>query len=212
MSAKENEYVTIEELKLLMKQVFKTLDESAQQIKENERLMNESNQQMKESNQEFDRKFDRLFGKYDKLFGKVGELDRNWGKLVEALVEPSLTAQFKNRGIPVDGSSRRVKKKKGGQQLEIDILLDCDDVIIAVEVKTTLSVQDINEHIDKHLKPFKEFFPEHKHKKLYGAVAYINVDENADRYAYKQGLFVLGFAENDMVEIKNDDQFIPKTY
>ena len=42
--------------------------------------------------------------------------------------------------------------------------------------------------------------------KIYGAVAYIHVEEDADRYAYKQGLFVLTFTSGDLVEILNNEK------
>jgi len=105
-----------------------------------------------------------------------------------------------------------VERHQNGETIEIDILLANTDVMIAVEVKTTLSVDDVNEHIEKHLQPFKRFFKEYQNKKIYGAVAYIHVDEKADRYAYKKGLFVLGFTADNLVTIKNDSKFVPKTW
>ena len=158
------------------------------------------------------RQFKETDKKLEKYFGKVKELDQNWGKLVEVLVQPSAAKQFQNRGIAVTGSDERKIKHLGGENIEIDILLTNGDDIIAIEVKTTLSVEDVNEHIEKHLKPFKRFFPEHKDKRLYGAVAYIHVNEKADRYAYKKGLFVLGFTADNLVTIKNDAKFKPVTW
>jgi hypothetical protein len=84
--------------------------------------------------------------------------------------------------------------------------------VIPVEVKTTLNVNAVDEHIQKHLIPFKHFFPEYHNKTVYGAVAYIHVEENADRYAYKKGLYVLTFGDNEMVVIKNDKNFIPVAF
>jgi RecB family endonuclease NucS len=155
--------------------------------------------------QETDRKF-------EKYFGKIKEMDRNWGKLVESLVKPSVAAQFRKRGIPIIGSGQRVEREIGGETIEIDILLTDGDSVVAVEVKTKLTVEHVNEHIEKHLKPFRRFFPEYRDKKVYGAVAYIHLEENADRYAYKNGLFVLTFDVKNMVRIKNDSKFIPKPY
>lgn len=172
------------------------------------RMFQETDRKFKET----DQRFKETDAKFDQYFGKLKELDRNWGKLVEALVKPSVGRQFRKWGIPVSGSGQREEVHKNGESLEIDILLKNSDTLIAVEVKTTLRVEAVDEHIEKHLKPFKRFFPEYQNRKVYGAVAYIHVEENADRYAYKNGLFVLTFTTGDMVEIQNDDHFVPKVW
>jgi len=197
-------------------QMFQETDRRiARSIERTNRAVEEANQAAKEASQavketslsvkETDRKF-------EKYFGKLKELDRNWGKLVEALVKPSMAEQFRRRGIPIIGSGQRVERKLNGNNIEIDILLTNTNVLIAVEVKTNLTVAAVDEHINKHLKPFKLFFPEYRDKKLYGAVAYIHLEENADRCAYKKGLFVLTFSEGDRVTIQNDANFKPTVW
>ena len=178
-------------------------------------MFQETRQMFQETDRKFqetDRKFKESDRKFDKYFGKIKEMDRNWGKLVESLVKPSVATQFRKRGIPIIGSGQRVEREIGGETIEIDILLTDGDSVVAVEVKTKLTVEHVNEHIEKHLKPFRRFFPEYQDKKVYGAVAYIHLEENSDRYAYKNGLFVLTFDAKNMVKIKNDSKFIPKTY
>ncbi len=181
--------------------VWKMFQETGKRFKETEKRFKETDKRFKETDK-----------KFDKYFGKVKELDRNWGKLVESLVRPSVASQFRKRGIQVVGSGQRVERQRGGETTEIDILLTNTDAVIAVEVKTTLGVAEVDEHIEKHLKPFKRFFPEYADKKVYGAVAYIHLEENANRYAYKKGLFVLTFTTGDMVEIQNDSNFKPRSW
>ncbi len=199
--------------------VWQMFQETDRQFKETDRKFKETDRQFKET----DRKIEETgrilkeimkenLKESDKYFRKVRELDRNWGKLVEALIRPSVSEQFQKRGISVGGSGQREERKRGAQTVEIDILLTDADSLVAVEVKTTLGVQDVDEHIENHLNPFKKFFPEYKDKKVYGAVAYIHVEENADRYAYKNGLFVLTFSGKDTVKIKNDRKFVPKEW
>lgn len=161
--------------------------------------------EMSKQKQETDKQF-------TKLFGRMREYERNWGKLVEALVKPSVAHQFRKRGIDVVGSGQQMEKEMGEETIEIDILLSNGDALIAVEVKTTLSIEDVDDHIKKHLEPFKRFFPEYQDRKIYGAVAYIHVVEEADRYAYKKGLFVLTFTTGDAVAIKNDKKFVPQAW
>ena len=81
-----------------------------------------------------------------------------------------------------------------------------------MEVKTTLKVEDVKKHIKKRLKKFYSFFPEYERKQIYGGVAYIDVNEEADKFAYRQGLFVLALSGENLVEIKNDENFKPTAY
>jgi chromosome segregation ATPase len=194
------------------KKVERYFEETSRKFQETERQLQETDKKVEGYFEKTSRQLRKTDQKFDKYFGKIKELDRNWGKLVEAMVEPSAAKLFQERGIAVVGSEQRKKRQIGGETTEIDILLVNDNTVIAVEVKTTLSIEDVNDHINKHLKPFKSFFPEHKDKKVYGAVAYIHVEESADRYAYKKGLFVMAFAANEMVIIKNDTKFIPKIW
>ena len=61
------------------------------------------------------------------------------------------------------------------------------------------------------LNRFRQFFPEYAQKQLYGAVAGIEIEEGADRYAYRQGLFVLAQA-GETVSILNNPDFEPKNW
>jgi len=205
--------------KIYMDQAWQAIKELAEQKKDTDRQLRELKNSIKETGQQL-KKTDlqlketsevvkEISKKAENYFGKVREIDRNWGKL-EALVAPSVAKQF--RVFEIEGTARRVEKQKNGKTIEIDILLTNSTIIIPVEVKTTLDVNAVNQHIEKHLIPFKKFFKEYGDKTIYGAVAYINVEEDADRYAYKKGLYVLTFGDNDMVVIKNDDKFKPVSW
>ena len=94
--------------------------------------------------------------------------------------------------------------------MEIDILgVNTTDVVV-VECKSRLTQEDVNEFLEK-LPRFKTAFHEFRSFKIYGAVAGIEIDKGVDRYAYKQGLFVIK-PSGDTVEIVNDDQFRPQTW
>ncbi|MCA2621190.1 MAG: hypothetical protein IM492_06350, partial [Microcystis sp. M040S2] len=56
-----------------------------------------------------------------------------------------------------------------------------------------------------------EAFPHYKNYQAYGAVAGIEIDEGVDRYAYKQGLFVIK-PSGETVEIINNSGFEPKLW
>ena len=158
------------------------------------------------------RETDKRFKETDKELKELKELfTGQWGKLIEALVEPRVPKLFQERGIPVIDTAQRVKSKRIGKEMEVDILATNDDSVIAIEVKTTLKVEDVNEHLER-LGRFMESFPRYEGMKLYGAVAGVNIEERADRYAYKNGLFVLTLSGEGTVVILNDDKFVPMDF
>ncbi len=140
----------------------------------------------------------------------VAALTSKWGRFVEGLLIPAVERLFEERGIAVDKISPRVKARKNGRTMEIDILAINEEYVVLIEAKSTLSVEDINEHL-QNLAEFKFFYPEYADRKVIGAVAGIVVDEGAVRYAYQAGLFVIG-QSGDTVKILNDKKFVPKTW
>jgi hypothetical protein len=77
-------------------------------------------------------------------------------------------------------------------------------------VKSSLSVPDVKDFI-ADLERFTTFFPEYADMQLYGAVAGIGIESGADRYAYRQGLFVMA-QSGDSVTLLNDSAFIPTAW
>jgi hypothetical protein len=116
------------------------------------------------------------------------------GRFVEYILSPGIPTAFQLRGIPIHGTSQRVKRNLQQERIEVDILGVNEDCVLAVEAKSTLSVDDVK-HFIEQLKKFKMFFPEYKDKKIYGAVAGIEIIDKADVFSYRQGLFVLGQSE-----------------
>ncbi|MFQ6042637.1 MAG: DUF3782 domain-containing protein, partial [Candidatus Poribacteria bacterium] len=75
----------------------------------------------------------------------------------------------------------------------------------------TLKVEDVREFLEK-LRRFTFFFPRYKGSKIYGGVVGIQIEESADRFAYRQGLFVLTGSGEGMIRILNDPNFNPKNF
>jgi RecB family endonuclease NucS len=101
-------------------------------------------------------------------------------------------------------------KRSAAINLEIDIFAVDDTVAVAIEVKSRLTQAGINQFI-QNLGNFKQAFPAYKDYDIYGAVAGIEIDRNVDRYAYKQGLFVIK-QSGETVKIDNDANFQPSTW
>ena len=159
---------------------------------------------------ETDRKMQQTDRQIQETDKKVNALTGKWSKFVEALVVPAAERLFRERGILVDKVSQRVRARENGEGMEIDVLAVDGEHAVLIEVKSTLGIDDVREHIDR-LGKFKRFFPEYADRKAVGAVAGIVIDEGVDRFAYKNGLFVIA-QSGDTVRVLNDEKFVPKEW
>lgn len=203
-----------------------TEQSTSEAIAEIWKLFRETAQQMRETDARLDQRFretdariNRYFRETDKRINETsiqlrkleGLFTTQWGRLLEALVKPGALKLFQNRGLAVHRIHERSEARLNGDTKEIDLILTNDVELVAIEVKTTLSVADINEFV-QDLADFTTYFPVYRNFRIYGAVAAINITENADRYAYKQGLFVLTLTGDDLVEIRNDERCRPLNF
>jgi hypothetical protein len=141
---------------------------------------------------------------------EVAGLTTRWGQFVENLVEPSVVRLFQERGIEVQETARRMKSQRPGAEMEIDIFAVNGDVAVAIEVKSRLSRQDVEDFLAR-LERFRQAFPHYAEYQIYGAVAGIEIDAGVDRYAYQRGLFVIR-QTGDTVAIANDTTFQPAAW
>ena len=107
----------------------------------------------------------------------VNSLTSRWGEFIEYIVAPDITNAFAERGIKLEGIYQRIRRSSNGIELEIDILGIGKEYVLLVEVKSSVSIEDIQEHIER-LEKFKQVFEEYRDKKVIGAVAGIVMKEN----------------------------------
>ncbi len=169
-------------------------------------LFRETDRKFKETNNGLD----RLEKIVENTSRAVSDLTGKWSKFVEGMIAPAVERLFKERGIAVDKVFQRVKTHKNGDEMEVDILAINGEYAVLIEVKSTLKIEDIHEHIER-LEKFKTFFPEYSKRKVIGAVGGIVVEEDSGKYAYRNGLFVIG-ESGDAAVILNDKKFKPKVW
>ena len=189
--------------KLTFEKVWKLFQETDRKFKETDRKFKETDKKFQETDRKF-KETDKKLRQLENLF--VGQ----WGKLIESLVEGNLAKLLIERGIDVRGTRQRVKSWYNNKEIEIDLLAINGKEVVAVEVKTTLRIEDVNDFIED-LKVFKKAFPEYKDKIIYGAVAFLTANEESDKYAYRKGLFVIK-ATGESAKILNDKKFKPKSW
>ena len=182
------------------RKIQETTAQTAALMRETAAYMHETTAQMRET--------DRIVKEVSQ---KIGGLGGRWGEFVEGLVAPACETLFAERGIPIHKVSRQVKAKlPGGRHMEIDVFVANTDAVALVEVKSFLTVGDVRGHLARMVE-FKDFFPEYADKQIFGAVAGIVIEENADRFAMKKGLFVMVQSGN-AVRMANDAAFQPRAW
>ncbi len=211
--------------------VWKMFRETATQMRETAAQMQETDRKFREMSAETDRKFQETDLQIKEVSAQmretnlqmkatdikvkevstlVGNLGGRWGEFVEGLIAPSCIALFTERGIQVDEVYLRVKKTIDGERMEIDILVANTVAAVLVEVKSQLQVEDVRSHLNR-LGKFKSFFPRYAACQVYGAVAGIVVDSDADQFAMNKGLFVIE-QSGETVKLANDKTFVPSTW
>ena len=175
------------------------------------RELRESVRELREHSRETDRRLKETDQQIRKLSGLF---TTQWGKLMEALVEPGSVNLFRQRGINVRYTARRieVEDEKGRKIAEYDLVLVNEEELVVIEVKTTVKKEDVDGFLEK-LERVREHLGSlaRGRKRIYGAVAGLTYEEGVDRYAYRQGLFVLK-SEGGLIRIANDPAFRPRTW
>ncbi len=189
---------------------WKTLQETSRLLKEQSQETDRRFQENERRSQEADRRFQETDRRLRELDKQIGRLGNRLGDFVQEMVAPSVVQLFADRGLQVHQLARNVQAKRNGQAMQIDLMVLNDDVVVLVEVKSALSVDDVNEHLQR-LAGFKTVFPRYADAGVMGAVAAMVIPDNVASYAYHQGLFVLG-QRGETMQILNDAQFQPRTW
>jgi hypothetical protein len=157
---------------------------------------------------------DRQIEKTDRQIAEtnkqMGGITRRWGEFVENLIKPAAAKLFREQGIEVHLTALRVEGADQKGSIEIDILVENTNEVVAIEVKSHLEVRDVKRFLQT-LERFKHAFPKYQNYKLYGAVAGIKIDERSDVYATQEGLYVIEPA-GDSVIIANSENLEPRIW
>ena len=197
----ENFRTGVEELRASQRETDKQIEATDRQLKETDRQLKETDRQLKET--------DRQLRKTDSRFNS------QWGRLVESLVEGSLPNLLQDRGIEVrqtlpNSKVSFIRSDGEVQRKEFDIVVVNGTEAVAVEVKTLLSPDKVKYFLSA-MEDFKRYFPDFRHKSVYGAVAYLRSESESALFAERQGLFVIR-ATGDSASIINDSAFRPKSF
>ena len=176
----EQVWASLQETERVIKE---TQQETARQIKETQQ---ETARQIKETQQETDRQIKEInkrFGDYSNRFGEV----------VEYMIAPNLREKFRELGLnfPKANRNTNVSDHKNNIFLEIDVMLENGDMAMLVEIKTKLTIDYINAHINR-LEKARKYADLHEDKRIFlGAVAGVIIPQNDKEFALSKGLYVI---------------------
>jgi len=188
-------------------EIFK---ETNERFKLSEGQLQEGRQELKEIRRIFWEMSDATDRKIKEVSASIGKLGNRLGDFIEDAVRPAAVRLFQGRGIAVHEVQQNVTVQRGEEGLEIDLMVVNDSEAVAVECKSNLKIDDVNEHLDR-LAKLKRLLPRYADFKVMGAVAAMVIPDNVARYAASKGLFVIGQSGEDLV-IRNDEDFMPKVW
>ncbi|MDR1306980.1 MAG: hypothetical protein LBK74_05360 [Treponema sp.] len=170
---------------LTFEDVWEMFQETGQKIKamgeETDRKMRETDQIVKETA--------RQMKETDK---RVGEITNRLGDMVEHMVIPNLTVKFRELGFTfTQAGNLKITDPEHDIFTEVDALLENDDKVMAVEIKTTLRIGDIDDHLDRMEKLRFRTNLRNDRRIYLGAVAGVVIDAGVQKYALRNGLYVL---------------------
>jgi len=180
------EGLTFEKVWASMQETDRKLQELVESQKETDRIVKENARQM-------------------------GDLHNSFGEMAEHLVAPGIHERFNELGYNFDAMSPGgyvIRNENKEVIAEVDILLENDSYIMAVEVKTKPHLKDIQHHI-RRLEILRQHRNKHRDtRKIHGAIAGAIFGGKEKQAAIEAGFFVLE-QSGDTVRIDIHKGFIP---
>ena len=146
---------------------------------------------------------------------KYCEVNKDWYREGESLDRDNLVKLLEARGFEVTSSwyisqHRNLNLDGTTTQREFDIAIMTDAELVVFRVEVLLSPEDVKRLVAA-MKSFARMYPEYASRNVYGAVAYIDEESDAGKFAAMQGLYVIretGYSAS----IVNDAEFTPVSF
>ena len=224
MASSQQKSATPEEIWEILREVSKEQKEAArrfQEIAASQEKVIESQERAIESQEKAIKGQERVTKNQERTDKQIDKNTKNlkrledlftgqWGKLMESLVKGDLVRVLRGEGVDVVGLARETSHEHNGKTYEFDIIALDGDTVVAVEVKTTLRLDDVD-YFESKMSLFKKVFPEYKDRKLLGAVAYLRAHDGMKRYSEKKGFYVIE-AVGGSARIVNGEGFKAKVF
>ena len=142
---------------------------------------------------------------------KISELGSRIGEIVENMLGGRILDKFHALGYEVDDYTRNhsFRLSKLGIKGEIDLILHNGDISILIEVKTTLDVADVRQHVER-IDKYRTYADARwgDTTRYIGAVAGAVVEEKVVDFAHENGLYTIVQSGEgvEIVEVPKDFQ------
>ncbi|AFY61540.1 DUF3782 domain-containing protein [Synechococcus sp. PCC 6312] len=190
-----------QELKQSQQETDRQLKETDRHLRETDRHLRETGQQLKETGQQL-----RELGK------QIGGLGAKFGSFTEGLALPSMERILRDQfGLEVISPSVRVSK--GGQHIEIDVLAYSNgdvNAVYVVEVKSHAREEALTQ-LKNLLSRFRQFFPEHQGKQLYGILAAVDMGPELRERILQEGIYVARI-QDEVFSLDIPANFVPQSF
>ena len=147
----------------------------------------------------------------------VEGLDKSWTSLADpydelerSLFKDDLYRLFSQRNIELPSLTGSISRTFNGERFQYGPVAENDAEAIIVKIRETLDIETVKEFVEE-LKIFRECTPIYKNKKIHGALAYFDAEEDSDGYAMKNGLFAIR-ATSKKIGIINPLNFTPMAF
>ena len=189
--------------------ILRLFQETDRQFKETDRRMQETDRRMQETNDRSIRDINRQLQENARLIQRLGA---KFGSFTEGLALPSMEKILRDRfGMEVISPSVRVSK--AGQHMELDVLAYANGPVNAayiVEVKSHAREESIAQ-LKTLLHRFRDFFPEHRDKRLYGILAAVDLSASLREKALQEGLYV-AHIHDEVFTLDIPENFQPRAF
>jgi len=119
-----------------------------------------------------------------------------------------LTENFQIGKFEFDTISSYGKKSAHKIQSSFDIILNNDKEVLVIEIHNHFRLKYLHDFVKNKLHNIKQFFPEYKDYKIYGAIAGMTIEKSAKDEAEKFGFFILT-QNNQNIQLLNSEDFEP---
>ena len=180
--------LTFEKVWAALMETRQRMEESSQRMEESYKRLEESDRKLTEQLNSFSQNMEKSRVNMEKTLGGLGN---SLGKLTEALYSAELCQKFNEYGYQFNIQTNRKKYYENKNVLaEVDSALENGEYIMLVEIKTELSSDHVDWHLERIQKIRRYMDAHHDTRKIIGTVAGGIIPENVLHYAHRKGLFV----------------------
>ena len=174
----------------------------------------ELRESQKESAERFEREMKASAKRLDKRLNKqLGHLGNRYGEMIEHMVRPNLIRKFRKLGFDFSAIFSDIDAVGESRILaEVDALLQNNNEVMIVEIKSKPSIDDIKEHVQRMDRMRVYADGNGDKRKYYGAIGGMVFNNNERDFALKSGFYVITPSGGTFNVIAPEGDFQPRVW